>query len=212
MRRLGAVIAALLLAWPAHAQTGSTKTRGALTTEINTNFQDNTTGLITPNLLRQTTLDMVTSAQSFGCVNAQTGTTYTVQVTDFGCLLTFSNTNPVAVTLPQAIGTFSPFNVFITNKGVGVVTITPAVSTINGQTLIALSNGQGAWIVSDGTNYQIFEGAGGAGGAVSTRASGNIDRNHELIFKPSTKYLVRITNLSTSANNINVDFSWYEES
>ena len=51
----------------------------------------------------------------------------------------------------------------------------------------------------------------GAGGAVSTRQSGNIDRNHELILKPSIKYLIRITNLSTSANNINVDFSWYEE-
>jgi hypothetical protein len=46
----------------AFAQTGSVKTQSALTTEINTNFPDNTTGLITPQIMRQTTLDMNVSA------------------------------------------------------------------------------------------------------------------------------------------------------
>jgi hypothetical protein len=52
----------------------------------------------------------------------------------------------------------------------------------------------------------------GSGGAVSTRREGNMSRGNEAILKKATKYLVRLTNLSTSANNINVDFNWYEES
>lgn len=52
----------------------------------------------------------------------------------------------------------------------------------------------------------------GVGGSVSTRVAGNLNRGNEVVLKPNTKYLVRITNLSTSANNINYDYSWYEES
>src|ERR1700722_6195242 len=46
---------------PAQAQTGSPKTPTALNTEINTNFPDNTTQLITPAIVRQMLLDGVSS-------------------------------------------------------------------------------------------------------------------------------------------------------
>lgn len=57
-RRIIATIALLCTgALPAHAQ----KTKAALTTEINTNWPDNSAGAITPALLRSTVLDAVNS-------------------------------------------------------------------------------------------------------------------------------------------------------
>ena len=58
MRKLLAAIACLLLlAAPAHAQ----KTPAALVSEVNLNLADNTTGLITPAILRTTLNDIVNS-------------------------------------------------------------------------------------------------------------------------------------------------------
>src|SRR4051812_36061829 len=87
-------------------------------------------------------------------INAQTGTTYTVQSTDIGGLTTFSNASPVAVTLPQATGSFSTGStLYFENKGAGTVTITPSTSTIDGSATLALTQNQGVMLVSDGTNY-----------------------------------------------------------
>src|SRR6185312_9976247 len=56
-------------------------------------------------------------------VNAQTGTTYTVQATDCGKLVTFSNAAAIAVTLPQATGSFAAgFAWYTQDLGAGVVT------------------------------------------------------------------------------------------
>lgn len=58
MKKLIAGLAiALLLASPAYAQ----KTKAQLTTEVNANFPDNTTGLITPAIQRTTLIDMINS-------------------------------------------------------------------------------------------------------------------------------------------------------
>ena len=72
MRRLLAAFAALLcFSAPALAQ----KTKAALTTEINTNWPDNSTGAITPALLRSTVTDIVNSyfdlngGSSLGCAS-----------------------------------------------------------------------------------------------------------------------------------------------
>ena len=54
---LSALLVALCFAAPAYAQ----KTKAALTTEVNTNWPDNTAGSITPALLRSTALDIVAS-------------------------------------------------------------------------------------------------------------------------------------------------------
>jgi hypothetical protein len=89
-------------------------------------------------------------------INAQTGTTYTVLSTDQAKLVTHSNAASIAVTLPQATGSFTtPFYYYTTNLGVGAVTITPTTSTINGAATLVLNTGESAIIVSDGTNYQI---------------------------------------------------------
>jgi hypothetical protein len=44
----------------------------------------------------------------------------------------------------------------VRNKGAGAVTITPATSTINGAATLVLAANQGAFIWSDGANYQAF--------------------------------------------------------
>jgi hypothetical protein len=110
----------------------------------------------------------VTSASSFSgginasgetehLTNAQTGTSYTIADGDRAKNVTFSNASAVAVTLPQAnSSTFEDGWYFTaTNKGAGLVTITPTTSTIAAMTVLTLGQGQSAKIISDGTNYQV---------------------------------------------------------
>lgn len=94
--------------------------------------------------------------------NAQTGTSYAFKSSDNGRLVTFSNTAATAVTLSQADAYtgFGPnWDCLVNNLNYGVVTITPATSTINGVATLVLRRGQGAHIRSDGTNYTaaVFE-------------------------------------------------------
>lgn len=90
-------------------------------------------------------------------VNAQTGTTYTFVAGDKGKLVNFSNTSSIAVTLPQATGSFSSGFFFdVQNINTGLVTITPTTSTIDGASTLIVPKGYGLRIVSDGANWQIF--------------------------------------------------------
>lgn len=92
-------------------------------------------------------------------LNSQTGTTYSIQDSDRGSRITFSNASPVAVNLAQANsgGNFiSGWYVFVENINTSLVTITPSTSTINGWPTIVLAQWQWALILSDGTNYQAF--------------------------------------------------------
>lgn len=96
------------------------------------------------------------SAHAAGMVNAQTGTTYTVVNTDCDPqgkkLLTFSNAAAVAVTLPQA-GASGLFlggcKITAVNLGVGIVTVTPGTSTINGTTTLVIPAKSSAVIYND---------------------------------------------------------------
>ncbi|WP_441228054.1 beta strand repeat-containing protein [Tardiphaga sp. 20_F10_N6_6] len=100
-------------------------------------------------------------------INPQTGTSYTVQDSDCGKLVTLNNASAVGVTLPQANGsTFvSGWSVAFQNRGAGTVTITPTTSTINGGASLALSQNQGVHCHSDGTNYSCVLGVGAGGGS-----------------------------------------------
>src|SRR5215831_12079781 len=99
-------------------------------------------------------------------VNAQTGVTYPVVAADDGAMITFANSNPVAITLPQAqagapvqgnpLGFFRGWFAIFKNIGPGAATITPTISKIDGAAALSLSAGQSALLISDGTDYQTF--------------------------------------------------------
>lgn len=154
------LIAAAFCAWApaAHAQ----KNKSVMQAEINANFPDQSTGAITPAIARTTFTDMVNSWQQYTAVNAQVGTTYAIVVGDYGNLITFSNASPVAVSIPQAVGSFSIWNGYLQNAGAGAVTVTPgAGSTICGASTLVLNQNQSAWVVSNGTDYKCqFSNAG----------------------------------------------------
>lgn len=97
-------------------------------------------------------------------INAQTGTTYTVLSSDACKLVTHSNASAIAVTLPQATGSFAAGWSYTTqNKGAGLVTITPTTSTINGAATLTVPTNTSCDITSDGTNYQVSACTPGAG-------------------------------------------------
>jgi hypothetical protein len=106
-------------------------------------------------------------------VNAQTGTSYTVNTTDRGKLVTHSNASAIAVTLPQASASF-PANwyYYTENRGAGTVTITPTTSTIDGAASVALTTNQGIGIASDGANYFTFNRGTGSGGTTVSLSNG----------------------------------------
>jgi hypothetical protein len=109
------------------------------------------------------------TVQGSSPVNAQTGTTYTIQTTDRGHLVTTSNGSSITVTIPQASATFpSGFYFDIENLGAGTATLTPTTSTIDGAATLALATNTGVRVFSDGTNYRTQRGIGGSGGTAAS--------------------------------------------
>jgi hypothetical protein len=104
-------------------------------------------------------------------VNAQTGTAYTFLNSDCDpqsrTVVTFNNAAATAVTLPQsgALGAFTgDCRIRVENIGGGVVTITPATSTINGTTTYVLPSKSSVDIANDATatatgNYWAMSGS-----------------------------------------------------
>jgi len=159
MRFIRALLIGLLCLTPFTAAQAQF-TKAAIGTQVTTDFPDNVVGAITPATTRTFLNNLVNSYQQYTGANNQTGTTYTFTINDYGQLVTFNNSGAVAVTLPQATGTFTTWNAVVENIGSGTVTITPTTSTINGASTATLGQNQGIWIVSDGTNYQVFRGFG----------------------------------------------------
>jgi hypothetical protein len=109
----------------------------------------------------QTAITSSGTLSSAGCVNSQTGTSYAIADSDRGKVITASNAAAQAYTIAQA-GASSQFVngwcaeiINISTTVVGVVTITPTTSTIDGGSTLVLVPGQRAKICSDGTNYQV---------------------------------------------------------
>jgi hypothetical protein len=106
--------------------------------------------------------------------NAQTGTTYTMAVTDFTKLVTLNNASPVSVTLPAeaTVAWETGTQLRLLNIGAGTVTVAGAVGvTINGSPL-TLTQGKGANLIKTGTNsWWFIPFASGIGAAVYSDAN-----------------------------------------
>lgn len=88
--------------------------------------------------------------------NVQTGTSYTVQSTDNGKLIIYTNASNVSVTVPQATGSFTTgFSYYSCALGGGTITQTPTTSTIAGLATDKLRNGGCNLTISDGTNWRV---------------------------------------------------------
>lgn len=148
-RRILAAVALLCVVLsPAIAQ----KSKTVLLSETAAQLPSNNVGAITPQILQNVLNDMINSWQQYGGVNAQLGTTYTVQVSDYGQLVTLNNGSSIAVTIPQPTGSFSTFSFTSDVTGAGSATFTSQNgATINSSPSISISKGQWAYFVSDGT-------------------------------------------------------------
>ena len=76
--------------------------------------------------------------------NNQTGTTYTIQASDTGKILTFENAASIAVTLPDGLDV--NFFCYIVQIGAGVPTVTPNTDTVNGAGAGVAPSAQWKWM------------------------------------------------------------------
>ena len=108
--------------------------------------------------------------------NVQTVAAYSISPNDASRLVTRTNAGAMADILPQAGVSSSFLNGYwfeYQNRGAGVATLTPTVSTIDGVAALVFQPGQGARIFSDGTNY--FTGRGrGVQGPAAVAVAGNV--------------------------------------
>jgi hypothetical protein len=68
-------------------------------------------------------------APASAAVNAQTGTSYTLQASDNGKVITCNNASAITVTVPSGLG--AGFNCAVIQKGAGQVTFSPSGVTVN---------------------------------------------------------------------------------
>lgn len=101
----------------------------------------------------------ITATGTLNCaslINAQTGTSYAIQDSDRGKLITISNASPISLTIAVAGGS-SAFQrgwyVDIINISSLPSVLTPTTSTVNGAATLSIPSGFGFRLVSDGTNY-----------------------------------------------------------
>lgn len=99
---------------------------------------------------------------STNIINPQgTAASYVILSTDMCKTVTHARSTAVADTLPQAgtAGFEAGKSFSIVNLGAGAVTTTATVSTINGAGTLVLNQNQGAYLISDGTNWVAFLGS-----------------------------------------------------
>ena len=103
-----------------------------------------------------------------GGENAQTGTSYTLQQSDRGKLVTLSNSSAIAVTLPVTSPATidSLFVCAVENLGAGTATLAYGSPLV---TVATLTTGQGAWLFFSGTNWRAVISGGGFTSPLTTK-------------------------------------------
>jgi hypothetical protein len=155
-----------------HAQITSIQSSIASKTSSSTSASSSTTsGVTAPQAANIATQTIQTTLNK---VNNQTGTSYTVQNSDYQSMVTLRNAAPVAVTLGgDGTGVNEQFGTYLENLGAGVATLTPANSaTINGAATLQLVQNQGAIAVFDGTSWWAVTSVPGSGGTITDVIAG----------------------------------------
>lgn len=166
--RLGALLLILfswlLFACPASANCTTPCTKAQITTDINTNWPDNTTQLITPALLRSTVLDLVNSyvdingTSAFTCAANQFMTAIATLSTYTCAQPSVSNLSGLGTGVATALGTnVGSAGAFITFNGAGG---TPSSITLTNGTGLPANGGltgivpsaNGGTGINNGTN------------------------------------------------------------
>lgn len=103
-------------------------------------------------------------------VNTQTGTSYTLVLTDAGKQITMSNAAASTLTIPTnaTVAFATGVRIIVINLGAGAVTLTPAggVTLSANTTNLALTQYQVATLIKTGTNTWVADLGGGAGADV----------------------------------------------
>lgn len=81
------------------------------------------------------------------------GTTDTLLSSDCANGVVYTSASAVAVTVPQATGSFANCTIDIVSQGAGAVTLTPTTSTINGGSSITMPGGRNVYLWATGGNY-----------------------------------------------------------
>jgi hypothetical protein len=170
-----AILCFLAIGGIAHAQ--SAKPKATLQTELTTQLPNNTTGQITPSVMRSVLGDMIASDQQYPGVNYQTTNSYTVVASDYGAIIKFTTQTTSTLTLPTGTlaNGFYPFGFWVINGNSGAMTISPVSGLINGSATYSLGSGSGLMLHADGTNWVAMAIGGTGTGTVTSAAiaSGN---------------------------------------
>jgi hypothetical protein len=158
-RRILAAVALLCAIIPAHAQ----KTKSVLTTEINTNWPDNSSGSITPAILRSTVLDIVNSyydlngGSSLSCAANQWIAALPTLSSITCSQPAISNLSGLGTGVATFLGTPSSANLaaaLTTETGSGLVVFNNAPSLIS-PVITGSPSGAGTIISINSTNCQL---------------------------------------------------------
>lgn len=148
---------AFLCAAPEQARANCTTpcTKAQITTDITTNWPDNTTGLITPALLRSTVLDLVNSYVDINGASSFTCSTHQF-LTAIATLSSYTCTQPAIADI-SGWGTGVATAVGIAANTAGGPAVPSAALTLNG---VVYGGGSGAspGSTAAGTNDQVFMG------------------------------------------------------
>lgn len=139
----------------------TSKTVAALTAENVSSFPDNTTGLVTPALVRGMIQDLIDSYLNLNGVAAPTtitSTTYSVLPADLYLIANFAGT--VTLTMPAAISFKGRPIMVKTIQSQTVVSassnIVPLAGGAAATSILTATAGKWSYLISDGTNWVIM--------------------------------------------------------
>lgn len=123
----------------------------SLSSSSSSSSSSTTTASSSSSTTSATVTENVTQGSTVGSINAQTGTSYTLQTADYGDVIVLESSSAFALSLNSNVT--SPFYVGVYNYGSGAVTLTPTSGTVNFTSSVSIPGGQTAIVYFDGSNW-----------------------------------------------------------